>query len=306
MTLEIEMDVAGAPEGTEAFLTAVAEACMAEEGVSGAFAALRIVDEATIQSVNRRQRGVDAVTDVLSFPSCRFRHGTARDNPKRLRREYDPAVGKAFLGDILLCLKRAEEQARAYGHSLRREMGYLTAHAMFHLMGYDHIEPEDKAAMRPMEERALARLGIRRETEMTGGSDMSQQELFELAMGATDKSYAPYSGFRVGACLLSADGRTFTGCNIENASYGATICAERAAVSCAVTSGARRFTAIAIAARSGEGGWALAWPCGICRQVLNEFSVDMDVIVGKPGAPLRVKKLSDLLPESFGPKDLGL
>lgn len=306
MTLEMEIETVGAPEGLQAFLTSVAEACMAEEGISGAFAALRIVDEATIQSVNRQQRGVDAVTDVLSFPSCQFRRGTARDNPKRLRREYDPAVGRAFLGDILLCLKRAEEQAQAYGHSLRRELGYLTAHAMFHLMGYDHIEPEDKAAMRPMEEKALARLGIRRETEMTGGSDMSQQELFELAMAATDQSYAPYSRFRVGACLLAADGRTFTGCNVENACYGAGICAERSAVSCAVASGARRFTAIAIAARNGEDQWALAWPCGICRQVLNEFSQDMNVIVGIPGEPLLEKKLSELLPESFGPENLGL
>ena len=306
MTLELEIETVGVPEGLLPFLESVAEACLAEEGISGAFAAMRIVDEQTIRSVNAAQRGVDAVTDVLSFPSCRFRQGTARDNPNRLRREYDPSVGKAFLGDILLCLKRAGEQAEEYGHSLRRELGYLTAHAMFHLMGYDHMVPEDKARMRPMEEKALARLGIRRETEMTGGDDMSQQELFALAAAATERSYAPYSGFHVGACLLAEDGRTFTGCNIENASYGATICAERCAVSCAVSSGARRFTAIAIAARAGDDGWAYAWPCGICRQVLNEFSLDMDVIVGKPGEPLLVKKLSALLPESFGPKDLGL
>lgn len=306
MTLEIELETEGAPDGLQDFLDAVAEACLAEEGVSGAFAALRIVDEPTIRTVNREQRDVDAVTDVLSFPSCQFRHGTARDNPKRLRREYDPSVGKAFLGDILLCLKRAQEQAEAYGHSLRREIAYLTAHAMFHLMGYDHIQPEDKARMRPMEEKALARLGIRREMEMTGGDDMSGQELFDLAAAATEHSYAPYSRFHVGACVLTEDGRTFTGCNIENASYGATICAERVATACAVAAGARRFRAIAIAARAGEDGWADAWPCGICRQVLNEFSADMDVIIGKPGEPLQVRKLSELLPESFGPQNLGM
>ena len=116
MTLELEIETVGVPEGLLPFLESVAEACLAEEGISGAFAAMRIVDEQTIRSVNAAQRGVDAVTDVLSFPSCRFRQGTARDNPKRLRREYDPSVGKAFLGDILLCLKRAGEQAEEYGH----------------------------------------------------------------------------------------------------------------------------------------------------------------------------------------------
>lgn len=295
MILEIEFETAGAPEGLAPFLEGVAEACMQEEGIEGAFAALRIVDEETIRTVNREQRDVDRVTDVLSFPSCQFKKGTARDNPKRLRREYDASVGKIFLGDILLCVKRAQEQAVEYGHSLRRELAYLTAHAMFHLMGYDHIEPEDKAKMRPMEERALARLGIRRETEMTGGNDMSYQEMFDMAVEAAKNAYCPYSKFSVGACLLAEDGRVFTGCNFENASFGATICAERCAVGNAVSSGAKRFTAIAVVGRSGEDGWTVAWPCGVCRQVLSEFCADMDVILGVPGGELQVHKLSKLL-----------
>lgn len=296
MTLEMEFETTGAPEGLQAFLEQVADACLAEEGIAGAFAALRIVDEETIRTVNREQRGVDSVTDVLSFPSCNFRSGTAKDNLKRLKREFDPAVGKVFLGDILLCVRRAEEQAAAYGHSLRRELAYLTAHAMFHLMGYDHIDPADKAVMRPMEEKALGRLGIRRETEMTGGGDMSYQELFDMAVEAAKNSYCPYSKFSVGAALLSEDGRVFTGCNFENVSYGATICAERCAVGNAVSGGARRFSAIAVVGRAGEDGWTLAWPCGVCRQVLSEFCEDMDVIVGLPGQDLIVRKLSVLLP----------
>ena len=295
MVLEIEFETTGAPEGLQPFLERVAAECMAEEGIEGAFAALRIVDEETIRTVNREQRNIDRVTDVLSFPSCRFKTGTAKDNPKRLRREYDASVGQIFLGDILLCIKRAEEQAAEYGHSLRRELAYLTAHAMFHLMGYDHIEPEDKAKMRPMEEKALSRLGIRRETEMTGGSDMSYQELFDMAVEAAKNSYSPYSNFRVGACLLAEDGRAFMGCNFENASYGATICGERCAVGNAVSAGARKFTAIAVVGRSGDDGWTIAWPCGICRQVLSEFCDDMDVILGIPGEELQVHKLSKLL-----------
>lgn len=296
MTLEIEFETGGAPEGLQPFLESVAAACMAEEGIAGAFAALRIVDEDTIRQVNREQRNVDSVTDVLSFPTCQFRHGTAKDNPKRLRREYDASVGQVFLGDILLCVKRAEEQAEAYEHSLRRELAYLTAHAMFHLMGYDHIEPEDKAKMRPMEERALGRLGIRRETEMTGGNDMSYQELFDLAVKAAENSYCAYSKFSVGACLLAEDGRTFMGCNFENASFGATICAERCAAGNAIVNGAKRFKAIAVVGRAGADGWTIAWPCGVCRQVLSEFCDDMDIILGIPGGELQVHKLSALLP----------
>ena len=92
----------------------------------------------------------------------------------------------------------------------------------------------------------------------------------------------------------------FTGCNIENASLGATICAERCAVSKAVSEGARRFIAIAIAGEEKP-----AWPCGICRQVLREFAAgDLRVIVGKRGGAFETATLEELLPRSFGPEDL--
>ncbi|MBR2571247.1 MAG: cytidine deaminase [Clostridia bacterium] len=129
---------------------------------------------------------------------------------------------------------------------------------------------------------------------------MTDQELFDRACAALEKAYAPYSHYRVGACLLAEDGRAFDGCNIENASYGATICAERCAVSCALVQGAARFVAIAVVGESSD-----AWPCGICRQVLNEFSSrEMRVICGTRGKGFTVKTLSELLPMSFGPEDL--
>jgi len=129
---------------------------------------------------------------------------------------------------------------------------------------------------------------------------MTHEQLFEKACQARENSYAPYSKYRVGACLLTEDGSIFTGCNFENASFGATICAERCAASCAVAAGKRRFSAIAIAANTA------AWPCGICRQVLREFACgpDMPVIVGPAGGPFTVKTLEQLLPESFGPEYL--
>jgi len=97
-----------------------------------------------------------------------------------------------------------------------------------------------------------------------------QHELVRLALAARDAAYAPYSGFRVGAALLASDGRFFTGCNVENASYGATICAERTAVAKAVSEGARSFAAVAIASYDA----APCVPCGLCRQTIFEFAAD--------------------------------
>jgi cytidine deaminase len=99
---------------------------------------------------------------------------------------------------------------------------------------------------------------------------MREKDLVRMALEARDAAYAPYSGFRVGAALLAEDGRVFTGCNIENASYGATICAERTAVAKGVSEGARTFTAVAIASFDA----APCVPCGICRQTIFEFAAE--------------------------------
>ena len=128
---------------------------------------------------------------------------------------------------------------------------------------------------------------------------MTDQQLYELACQAMERAYAPYSGYRVGACLLSRDGQTFQGCNIENASFGATLCAERSAVCHAVSLGVRDFSAIAIV-----GSASMAWPCGICRQVLREFGADLRVLIGHAGHGFQVTTLKDLLPNSFGPESM--
>ena len=140
--------------------------------------------------------------------------------------------------------------------------------------------------------------------EFTSLEQMSapDRELACLALEAQAGSYSPYSNFQVGACILAEDGRTFEGCNFENVSYGASICAERCAVGNAIVHGARRFAAIAIV-----GSTAVAWPCGICRQVLREFSdPDMPVIVGQFGQGYTVRTLGELLPEGLSPEDLGV
>ena len=291
-----------APEGFWAFAEQVAESALKAEGIQNAYASLMLVTGEEIRRLNRETRGVDAETDVLSFPSVVYPAGkTAKSAQKRLSRAYDPARGQIFLGDIALNLTRAREQAAEFGHSVEREMGYLTAHALFHLMGYDHMTETDKKAMREMEKRAMDSLKLYRNAGERTDS-MTDSELQSLAVKALELSYSPYSHFRVGACLLSEDGRAFQGANFENASYGAAICAERCAVANAISHGARRFTKIAIACDRG-----FAWPCGICRQVLNEFKAgDMVVMTGSPEGEWKRLPLSCLLPESFGPEDLGV
>lgn len=289
MTLEIGGLGAG-HAALAAALTAVADACARLEAVPvAAFATLALVDDEAIRAINRERRGVDRATDVLSFPSVRYAQGqTARAAQAQLARCWDPDAHAAHLGDIVISVQRAAEQAQAYGHPFAREMCYLLAHGMMHLMGYDHIENEEKKAMRDMEETALR--------EAQAGTGVTDQELLALARDAMQRSYSPYSHYRVGACLLCADGRTYQGCNIENASYGLTNCAERTAVFGAVKDGERAFLAIAIAAEK-----AAPWPCGACRQVLSEFCGDLRVLVTWGDGQTDASTLQALLPHSFSP-----
>ena len=189
----------------------------------------------------------------------------------------------------------AAEQAKEYGHSERRELCYLLAHALFHLMGYDHMEEDEKKEMRKMEEKALNMAGIGRDTE----TSITEGELLELARRALEYSYSPYSHYAVGAALLCADGRVFTGCNIENSSFGLTNCAERTALFKAVSEGAREFTAIAIASNG-----SMPYPCGACRQALNEFAPELRVLTIAGDGSTDDTTLRALLPHGFGPKDL--
>ncbi len=123
---------------------------------------------------------------------------------------------------------------------------------------------------------------------------MTDKELYRIANDVKENAYAPYSGFRVGAALLTRSGKVYTGVNVENASYGATLCAERGAVAKAVSEGEREFRALAVASSAGE-----AMPCGICRQVLMEFEPELRVITGKDEEHLESHSLQELLPGAF-------
>lgn len=133
------------------------------------------------------------------------------------------------------------------------------------------------------------------------------QDLITTAITARKKSYSPYSHYQVGAALLTGDGQIITGCNIENAAYGPSNCAERTAFFKAVSEGMRTFRAIAIVGSpEGDELTQYAYPCGVCRQVMMEFCdpADFQIIVAKSGEDYKVMTLEELLPEGFGPANL--
>lgn len=129
---------------------------------------------------------------------------------------------------------------------------------------------------------------------------MNNKTLAKRALAARTFSYSPYSHFRVGAAVLTSTGKVFTGCNVENSSYGLTICAERVALFKAVSEGHKKFKAIAIA--SDEDGFTS--PCGACRQVIIDLAGNIDVILAKKNGETRTMRMKELLPFAFTKENL--
>jgi len=128
---------------------------------------------------------------------------------------------------------------------------------------------------------------------------MDYRMLIQAAIEARKNAYAPYSRFKVGAAVLTREGKIFTGCNVENASYGLSMCAERVAIFKAVSEGYKNFIAIAVVADTDDP----VKPCGACRQVMAEFG-NFDVVMSNLKGDLKIMKVSELLPEAFSPNDL--
>lgn len=132
----------------------------------------------------------------------------------------------------------------------------------------------------------------------------SDKELIEYAALAMKSAYSPYSGFSVGAALLTADGTVYTGCNIENASFTPTICAERVAFFKAVSDGHREFCKIAIVGGRGGKITSVTYPCGVCRQVMREFCGGDFTLLFTDGNEIKKLTLDEIMPYSFLPKEL--
>jgi len=239
----------------------IAILCAQEEGLDPKKMSISVsfVSKDEIKKLNKEFRNKDAVTDVLSFPQF---------EKSELKKQKTPELE---IGDVVICMDKVKEQAKEFGHSEEREQMYLFTHSVFHLLGYDHMTEKDKKVMRAKEEKIMGLYTLPR-----------------LAKEASKNAYAPFSKFKVGAALLTKEGKVFTGCNIENSSFGATICAERTAMVKAISEGYKNFTAIAVT----------EWPCGICRQFMYEFCPD--IIVMCKGKQYTLK---ELLPEGFRLKD---
>lgn len=138
-------------------------------------------------------------------------------------------------------------------------------------------------------------------------NEAKRKELVKMALSARKMAYTPYSGFQVGAALLAADGRIYTGCNIENAGYTPSNCAERTAFFKAVSEGVREFEAIAVVGGPKDAeSLEICAPCGVCRQVMMEFCrpESFQIILGKTEEDYEVYTLKELLPLGFGPENL--
>ena len=296
MKIEWDIRYAVTEEIREQMIIAAQQAIESEGIPMECFVHVCLCDDKLIAEINEKYRNISSSTDVLSFPSVKYPPGrTAALCEQLIRKEYDDEYRACFLGDIFISVQHIQKQAAEYGHSELREACYLLIHGICHLMGYDHINSEDKERMRRMEERVLEAVSVTRNN--VDPVTVTDDSLLILAREAMKNSYSPYSSYPVGAALHCTDGRVFTGCNIENASFGLTNCAERTAMFKAISEGARRFDVIAIAANT------KAWPCGACRQVLNEFAPDIRVLVTWDDQ-IEEKSLRELLPESFGPESM--
>jgi cytidine deaminase len=140
----------------------------------------------------------------------------------------------------------------------------------------------------------------KKESAMAGPDKKTLQEMARRAKANSEKAYCPYSRFRVGAVVLTGDGQMYDGCNVENASYGLTICAERDAIFHMVAQSGQKIVAIVIYTPTSKP----SAPCGACRQVINEFGPEALVMSVCDGPDVLKKKLSDLLPDAFGPANL--
>ena len=129
---------------------------------------------------------------------------------------------------------------------------------------------------------------------------MTDRELVELAFTMLERSYSPYSHFPVGAALEGADGKVYTGCNVENAAYGSCICAERTALVKAVSEGCQSFRRLAVVGN----GEDYCWPCGSCRQMLYEFAPELEILVARGDHDFIKTTLRELMPHGFGPEAL--
>jgi len=315
-----------------------------------------LVNDEVIHVLNKDYRGIDRPTDVLSFALDEAEEPVEIGGPET-----------HLLGDIIISAETAVRQGKEYGHGLNRELVYLGVHSLLHLLGYDHMNQDDKAVMREEEEKALQMIRLSqadldqaagktdpehfaatvvdavsekqaaktakskkqkensaeilkpikpkqdktdkgKESKKGAGTvsqndkkaDKTIKKLFKKALKTRENAYVPFSKFKVGAAVLTKAGEIYTGCNVENSSFGLTVCAERVAMFNAAAAGVRpgEITMLLVAADTED----VTSPCGACRQVMAEFEIP-EIIMANVRGDMRTVSLEELLPFSFKAAD---
>lgn len=225
-----------------------------------------LVGKEEIRKLKREFFGEDRYTDVISF-------------------NYGLTEKDSIWGEVVISLPVAEEQARERNIPVKEEVSYLFIHGLLHLLGYEDGDPESKKVMTERAKSLLAEFG----------KFQARKSLIKKAEKARALAYAPYSRFQVGAAIAGREGEVFTGCNIENASFGLTVCAERVALWKGVSAGVRDFSRIAIISTSSQ----LCLPCGACRQVLYQFSPGIEVVATRVDGSYQCFSLKELFAFPF-------
>lgn len=287
--IQDKIDITGEMEEV---ITKAVELCFEHEKMERSLEiSILLVDDRKIKEINNEQRGIDMSTDVLSFPIVEMEDGQIKSNLGDINLEGNIII----LGDIVVSVETAYKQAIEYGHSFERELAFLVTHGVFHLLGYEHEDKNNENKMREKQEVVLGKMGLKRwkhEIDIKLDLDI----LVRKATEEKAKAYAPYSGFKVGAAVLTETGDIYTGVNVENISYGTTICAERVAIFKAISDGERKIKAIAIAGDGEE----IIYPCGACCQVISEFGGENTKIVCSDNkGDFRIFALKELFPYPF-------
>lgn len=188
-------------------------------------------------------------------------------------------------GEIIISPEKAKEQARAYDTLYENEQKLLLIHGLLHLLGYDDTDRDKKQIMENRQNHLLDHFLIIEKRD----------QLVLLAQKAQKYAYAPYSLFPVGAALETCHGKVIQGGNIENASFGLSVCAERVALFKAVSMGYATFTRLAVISSSQD----YCLPCGACRQVLYEFAPHLEILAARRGGDYQIYTLDELFPHPF-------
>lgn len=257
-----------------------------------------ITDDPTIHQINKEYRGIDRPTDVISF---------AYDDE-----DSDADMPFDDMGEIIISLDTAIRQAAFYHHPVEREIAFLFIHSFLHLSGYDHLEPEEAEEMFSLQNEILDSfpyqyVDIRKKDSGMEKFDLKDEklihELYLDARKAMELSYSPYSHNRVGAVIWTKDGKKIFGANIENASYGLSMCAERTAMFRAHLEGVKKEDQIVIGIAADFKSYA--WPCGACRQVMSELlPLDTPVFAFDKDGGYKEFAVKDSMVGIFTPDDL--